>query len=58
MFEADIHLRPLHKSMVDMYKVFVSLVCCLKGIWLHPYKVTLAKLPPDLGSQLHLRSEK
>jgi hypothetical protein len=53
MFEADIHLRPLHASILDIYKVFEPLVCCLKGIWLHPYTVTPAKLPPALGSQCH-----
>ncbi len=53
--EADVHLRPLHTSMVDIFKVFESLVCCLKGIWVHPYTVTLAKLAPDLGIQGHLR---
>ncbi len=53
MFEADIHLRLLHTSIVDIYKVFEPLVCCLKGIRLHPYTVTPAKLPPDLGSQCH-----
>jgi hypothetical protein len=56
MVEADIHFRPLHASMLDIFKVFESLVCCLKGIWLHPYTVTPAKLPPDLGIQVHLRS--
>ncbi len=25
------------------------LVCCLKGMWVHPYTVTLAKLALDLG---------
>ncbi len=53
MFEADIHLRLLCASIVDIYKVFELLVCCLKGIWLHPYTLTMAKLPPDLGSQCH-----
>ncbi len=38
-------------------KVFETLVCCLKGIWLHPYTITPAKLTPDLGFQVHLRSE-
>ncbi len=56
MVEADIHLRPLHTSILDIYKVFEPLVCCLKGKWLHPYTVTLAKSPPDLGIQVHLRS--
>jgi hypothetical protein len=52
MFEVDIHLRPLHTSILDIYKVFEPLVCCLKGIWLHPYTVTPAKSAPDLGSQV------
>jgi hypothetical protein len=56
MVEADIHFRPLHTYILDIYKVFMTLVCCLKGIGLHPYTVTLAKLPPDLGIWVHLRS--
>ncbi len=54
--KADIHLRQLHTSILDIYKVFETLVCCLKDMWLHPYTITLAKLPPDLGIQVHLRS--
>ncbi len=57
MVEADIHLRLCHTSTLDIYKVFEPLVCCLKGIWLHPYTFTLAKLTQDLGSQGHLWSE-
>jgi hypothetical protein len=57
MVEADIHFRPLHTSILDIYKVFETLVCCLKGIWVHPYFVTLARLAPDLGTQDHLWSE-
>ena len=49
MFEADMHFRPLHTSILGIYKVFEPLVCCLKGIWVHPYTVTPAKLAPDLG---------
>jgi hypothetical protein len=56
MFEADIHLRKLHISILDIYKVFETLECCLKGIWLQPYSITPAKLPPDLGIQVHLKS--
>ncbi len=56
MVEADINFRPLHTSILDIYKVFEPLVCCLKGIWLHPYTITQAKLPPDSGIQVHLRS--
>jgi hypothetical protein len=55
MVEADIHLRHLHTSILDMYIVFGPLVCCLKGIWVHPYTITLAKLALDLGIQVHLR---
>ena len=36
--------------------MFDPLVCCLKGIWVQPCSVTPAKLPPDLGIQVHLRS--
>ncbi len=56
MVEADIDLRQLHTTILVIYKVFETLVCCLKGIWLHRYTITLAKLPPDLGIQVHLRS--
>ena len=56
MIEADIHLRPLHTSILVIYKLFETLVCCLNGIWLHPFTITLAKLPPDLENQVHLRS--
>ena len=49
MVEADIHLKPLPTSTFDIYKVFELLVCCLKGIWVHPYTITPAKLAPDLG---------
>jgi hypothetical protein len=55
MVEADIHLRPLHSSILDMYIVFGALVCCLRGIWVHPYTITLTKLAPVLGIQVHLR---
>jgi hypothetical protein len=55
MFEADIYLRSLHTSILDI-QVFEPLLSCLKGIWVQPYTITLAKLPPDLGIQVHLRS--
>ena len=55
--EAGIHIRPLHTSIFDIYKVCELLVCFRNGILVHPsYTVTLAKLPPDLGIQLQLRS--
>ena len=49
MVEAEIHLRLLPTSSLDIYKVFETLVYCLKGIWVHPCTVTPAKLTPDLG---------
>jgi hypothetical protein len=58
LVEAEICLRLLHTSNLDMYKMFQPLVCCLKGMWVHPYTVTPAKLSPDLGIQVHLQSEK
>ena len=55
MVEADIHLRPLHLSILGMYIVFRLLLCCLRGILAHLYTVTLAKLALDLVIQVHLR---
>ena len=49
MVEADIHLKPLHTPISDIYKVFELFVCCLKVIWVHPYTVTLVKLAPIFG---------
>ena len=37
--EVDMHLRPIHTSIMDIFKVFESLVCCLK-----PYGCTLMPL--------------
>ncbi len=48
MVEADIHLRPLHTSIFDIYKLFEPILCCLKGIWLHPYRYTW-KVGPRFG---------
>ena len=56
MAEADINLRPFHTSIFDVYKGFEPLVCSLKGTWVHPYTVTPAKLAPDFGIWVHLRS--
>jgi hypothetical protein len=39
------------------FRTQFKLVCCLKGVWVHPYTVTLARLALDLGIQVHLRSE-
>jgi hypothetical protein len=43
MVEADIHLRLVPTSILDIYNVLESLLCCLKGIWVHPYIVMPAK---------------
>jgi hypothetical protein len=57
MDEADVSLKLLHPSILDIYKVIESLVCCLKGIWVHPSTITPARLAPYLGSQGHLWSD-
>ncbi len=49
MVEATIHLTPLSTSILNIFKVFKSVVCCLKGIWVDPYTIPPAKLAPDLG---------
>ena len=49
MFWADIYLRPLHTYILDIYKVFEPLVCCYKGMWVHPYTITPVKLAPKFG---------
>jgi hypothetical protein len=56
MVEADILLRLLPRSILDMYTVFEVLLCCLKGIWVHPYTVTQTMLSPDFGFWGHLGS--
>jgi hypothetical protein len=56
MVEADIHLRLLPKSELDISKAFESLTCCLRGIWVHPYTDTQATLAPDFGLLGHLWS--
>ncbi len=40
MVEADIHLRLCLISILDTYKLFEVMVCCLTGIWVHPYIIT------------------
>jgi hypothetical protein len=44
MFDADIHLRPLPNFILDIYTVFEPLLCCLKGMRVHPHTILLAKL--------------
>ena len=43
--------------MLIIHKLFEPLVCCLKGMWVHPYIVTPAKLAPALGNQGYFRNE-
>ncbi len=49
MVEADIHLRLVLTSILDIYNVLESLLCCLNGIWGHPYILIPAKLAPGFG---------
>ncbi len=56
-WEQHTHLRPLHTSILDIYKVLEPSVCYLKGTLLHPYTATPAKLAPNLSIQVHLRNE-
>jgi len=44
--ENENDLSLLQTSILDIYKVFAPLVCCLKGVWVHPYTVTPTKLAP------------
>ncbi len=57
MAEVGIQLRLLPKSELDTSKVFEPSTCCLKGIWVHPYTNTQAKLAQDFGLLGHLRVE-
>jgi hypothetical protein len=50
MVEADINFSMLQTSIADIFKVFEPLVCCLKGIWVHPYTIIMARLAQDLGT--------
>jgi hypothetical protein len=49
LVEADIHLRLLPTSTLDIYNVIELLVFCLNGIWMHPCIVIPAKVAPDFG---------
>ncbi len=54
--EAEIHLRLYPTSILDIYKVFEVLVCCLTSIRVHPYFSPPAMLAPDFGILGHLWS--
>jgi hypothetical protein len=47
MVEADIHLRLVPTSILDIYNLPESLVCCLKGIWVHSNIFIPVKLAVD-----------
>ena len=49
LFEADIHLRPLHTFILDIYKALEPLVCCLKCVTVHPYRYT-GQVGPKFGN--------
>ncbi len=57
MVEADTHLRLLPTSISDIYRVFELLVCCLKGIWMHPYTLPQSKLAWDFGMSVTSKVE-
>ena len=57
MVETNIYLRILHTLILNIYKVLEPLLCCLKGICVHPYTNPLTKLSPELGILDHLWSE-
>ena len=48
MFDDDIHLRLLITFIFNIYRVFEPLICCLKGSWVHPYIIPLAKLAAEM----------
>ncbi len=56
MVEADIHLRLLPKSELDISKVSEPLICCRKGIWVHSHTDTQAKFAQAFGLLGHLWS--
>ena len=49
MVEAAILFKLLPTSILDIYKVFEPVVCCLKGIWVQIHTIALVKLAPDEG---------
>jgi hypothetical protein len=56
MVEADINLRLIPISISDKNYIFKLMVCCLTGMWEHPYAIIQAKLAPDFGFWGHLWS--
>jgi len=59
MVKTNIHIsvKLIPSSILDIYQVFEPLSCCLKGVWVHPYTVTSAKVDPRFGKSGSLWSE-
>ncbi len=57
MVEADIHLKLLPTSILDIYKVFEHIDMPSIGIWLQPYTVVPTLLGSDFGVLGHLWSQ-
>ncbi len=54
MVEADIHLKLLPTSILDIYKVFEHIDMLTIGIQYQPYRVKPTQLGSDFGALGHL----
>jgi hypothetical protein len=54
MFEADNHLKLLHTSILDIYKVFQHIDMLSISIQYQPYTVIATQLGSDFGALGHL----
>ena len=57
MVEADIHLKLLPTSVLDIYKVFEHIDMLTIGIQYQPYSVIPTQLGSDFGALGHLWSQ-
>jgi hypothetical protein len=57
MVEADIHLKLLPTSVLDIYKVFEHIDMLTIGIQYQPYTVIPTQLGSDFGALGHLWSQ-
>jgi hypothetical protein len=57
MVEADSHLKLLHTSILDIYKVFEHIDMLSIGIQYQPYTVIPTRLGSDFGALGHLWSQ-
>ena len=57
MVEADSHLKLLHTSILDIYKVFEHIDMLSIGIQNQPYTVISTQLGSDFGALGHLWSQ-